>query len=91
VVVPYVNAIAASRPPVVVADDKRDSSQSQSQSKLSQQDKDEGAEQEVPSGPVLSEYDIHPVLKAIQPTLSDFDTRLKAIDEKLDKLLLAAK
>ena len=93
VVVPYVNAIAASLPPVVVADDKRDSSQSQSQSqsKLSQQDKDEGAEQEVPSGPVLSEYDIHPVLKAIQPTLSDFDTRLKAIVEKLDKLLLAAK
>ena len=42
------------------------------------------------SCPILSEYDIHPVLKAIQPTLNNFDARLKSIEDKLD-LVIARK
>ncbi len=50
----------------------------------------DGKADEVPSCPVVSEYDIHPVLKAIQPTLDGFDATLASIEKKLD-LVVAAK
>ena len=41
----------------------------------------------LPSGPVLSEYEIYPALQAIRPTLNELDERLTAITEKLDLAL----
>ena len=49
----------------------------------------DGKADELPPGPVLSEYDIYPVLKAIQPTLDEFDATLATIEEKLDLVVAA--
>lgn len=88
-VIPYVNQVAAS---VLAQAPKEDASGSNDSNLLRQAQREGGkadASGALPRGPALTAYDIHPVLKAIQPTLNDFDARLKAIDEKLDSLLVA--
>ena len=88
-VVPFVNHIAPSLSLATFQVDSRDSS-NRLPPHLPSTDDEMDAQNTRTSRPVLSEYDIHPVLKAIQPTLNDFDARLKSIEDKLD-LLIARK
>ena len=89
-VVPFVNHIARSLPLLATVQvDSRDSS-TRLPPHLPSTDDEMEAQNSRNSRPILSEYDVHPVLKAIQPTLDDFDVRLKSIEDKLD-LVIARK
>jgi CRP-like cAMP-binding protein len=86
-VVPYVNQIAQTLPPI---SDEGDTSASNGSMlyALSQSEGRQGEDRDTrPTVPALSMYDIHPVLKTIQPTLNGFEARLRAINQKLDLAL----
>ena len=85
-VVPYVNQIARSLPVATSGVGARDST-SNSPKPLQSEDAEVEEAETLPSGPVLSEYEIYPALQAIRPTLNELDERLTAITEKLDLAL----
>lgn len=81
-VLPYVNQIAQTLPPT-----SGEGETSASNGRLQNEGNQSVGRDRRPARPALSMYDVHPVLKTIQPTLNGFEARLRAINEKLDLAL----